>query len=343
MYRRLEYLYILPMKRIIEIGPVPHPIAADFETHPPEDKYEVSRRSGRPEWTFFLVESGGFFFEVEGRQYNGKAQHFYAIEPGIPHHYGTLAPNRQVAACGWTYWWAHVFPRPTWDPWLAWPSICAGVRALPIPPGQLEGCIRLFNAVCTALTCGQREARQLAMAHFEALLITCDAFNPMGHPSTIQDDGRIAPAVEWINSHYNQKLRLDDLANICNMSRSTFCRLFRGATGLAPLQYREKKRITEACQSLRLTHATVADIAEMLGYCDIYHFSTRFKKATGLSPMAYRKDNTPARTAKNRQTKPRPTRSPPRTTAHPDLSSLLHIKRAQRAKSQLPPRRHEVT
>ena len=294
MYKRFIYLYIRPMTRIIHTGPVPHPIAAGYETHASDDNYQVVRRSGRPEWTFLLVDKGAFFFETEGRHHTGIAHHYYAIEPGVPHHYGTFESHRAEAAAGWSYWWAHVFPRPTWDPWLAWPSVAKGVRALAIPPDQWGTCTTLFQSVCTALKSGQREARQLAMAYFEVLLITGDAFHRGASAADIYDDGRIGPAVEWIESRYPQKIRLEELAQLCGMSRSTFCRQFRAATGLAPLQYLEQKRIIEAGQYLRLTHAPITEIADMLGFCDVYHFSARFKKHTGLSPLAFRRSHTPS-------------------------------------------------
>ena len=58
---------------------------------------------------------------------------------------------------------------------------------------------------------------------------------------------------------------------------------------MPPTVYREKVRCEVARGMLISDIFTVTEIAEELGYCDIYHFSKEFKKQTGFSPSVYKK------------------------------------------------------
>lgn len=65
-------------------------------------------------------------------------------------------------------------------------------------------------------------------------------------------------------------------------------RLFRGATGLAPLAYYQRRRVQHACARLLDAERTVTEIAHELGFADAAHFSRIFSKYAGLTPRAYR-------------------------------------------------------
>lgn len=99
----------------------------------------------------------------------------------------------------------------------------------------------------------------------------------------------VAPAIEYINRYYNSDISLQTLAELCRMSESYFRGQFREYTGVSPLKYRESVRIGWAKQYLASDLFSVTEIAEKLGYCDIYHFSKVFRQHCGMSPSAYRK------------------------------------------------------
>lgn len=65
-------------------------------------------------------------------------------------------------------------------------------------------------------------------------------------------------------------------------------RLFRRATGLAPLEYYQRRRIHHACARLLNGEHTITQVAVDLGFADAAHFSRLFRKYAGLTPRAYR-------------------------------------------------------
>jgi AraC family L-rhamnose operon transcriptional activator RhaR/AraC family L-rhamnose operon regulatory protein RhaS len=66
-------------------------------------------------------------------------------------------------------------------------------------------------------------------------------------------------------------------------------RLFRQATGLAPLEYYQRRRIHHACARLLASEHTITQVAVDLGFADAAHFSRLFRKYAGLTPREYRR------------------------------------------------------
>jgi len=82
---------------------------------------------------------------------------------------------------------------------------------------------------------------------------------------------------------------VDLLADKAGMSRRTFERRFKNATGDSPLRYLQRIRIENAKQLLEKGGKTFDEITYLVGYEDSSTFSRIFKKTTGLSPYLYKK------------------------------------------------------
>ena len=100
---------------------------------------------------------------------------------------------------------------------------------------------------------------------------------------------KIYPAIEYINKNYKEEINYENLALLCMFSPSHFRKIFVKEMGVPPTAYRENIRCEVAKGMLISDIFTVTEIAEELGYCDIYHFSKEFKKHTGCSPSTYKK------------------------------------------------------
>jgi AraC-like DNA-binding protein len=100
---------------------------------------------------------------------------------------------------------------------------------------------------------------------------------------------KIYPAIEYINKNYKLEINYEELAKLCMFSPSHFRKIFVKEMGVPPTTYRENIRCDVAKGMLISDLFTVTEIAEELGYCDIYHFSKEFKKRTGYSPSVYKK------------------------------------------------------
>ncbi len=101
-------------------------------------------------------------------------------------------------------------------------------------------------------------------------------------------DGEIGMIQEWIHDHFAKSLTVDKLATHCAMSRRTFERRFKKATGESPLQYIQRIRIEKAKQLLESTGDTFEEITFRVGYEDPSTFRRIFQRYTGLLPGEYR-------------------------------------------------------
>lgn len=81
---------------------------------------------------------------------------------------------------------------------------------------------------------------------------------------------------------------ISQVANELGVSRSHFDREFTQQIGQAPKQFLINCKMIEARRYLESSHLRVGEIAEALGYKDIYFFSRQFKQLVGQSPMQYR-------------------------------------------------------
>lgn len=103
----------------------------------------------------------------------------------------------------------------------------------------------------------------------------------------IAKKSKITPALEYIANNYNQNIKNDVLANLCNLSTVYFRKLFTEIMGNSPISYVHELRIKKAKEMLKSDYGSITDIAESLGYLNIYDFSRTFKKYTGVSPSKY--------------------------------------------------------
>ncbi len=97
--------------------------------------------------------------------------------------------------------------------------------------------------------------------------------------------------ITHINNNYTNKISSNELQKICHISPAQMYRKFKKETGLTPMAYQNKLRISKAKTLLKSDICSVGYISEILGFESIYYFSRIFKKATGVSPAEYRKKN----------------------------------------------------
>ncbi len=96
-------------------------------------------------------------------------------------------------------------------------------------------------------------------------------------------------SVEYIHKHFDEDIRVEQLADLEHLSVSRYRTLFHEATGLSPLEYLISLRIRRACELLTQTNLSIREVGETVGYTDSLYFSRIFKKRTGQSPSGYQK------------------------------------------------------
>ena len=92
----------------------------------------------------------------------------------------------------------------------------------------------------------------------------------------------------YIDENWFEKLELGKYAEDEGISRTSMWQAFRGAYGLSPKQYHNRKRIEEAKVILMQTNWSVTDIAYECGFSDTAQFCRVFKITTDHTPSQFR-------------------------------------------------------
>lgn len=101
-------------------------------------------------------------------------------------------------------------------------------------------------------------------------------------------DDAIQKVQDYIETHYQDKISIETLANLVHISRRTFERRFKVATNNTPTEYIQRVRIEAAKNFFEASRKNVNEIMFDVGYTDTKAFRDIFKKITGLTPIAYR-------------------------------------------------------
>lgn len=136
-------------------------------------------------------------------------------------------------------------------------------------------------------------AQTLATNLFQGLLMDLESGllqAPVADHVTAQVHRRVCS--EWA-----QRLReeLPDARALSGLVRQSgyhpdhFARLFRQATGESPRDFVVRARLEKAAMLLRESELTVTEVAEALGYQNIYFFSRQFREKLGQPPSEYRR------------------------------------------------------
>lgn len=95
-------------------------------------------------------------------------------------------------------------------------------------------------------------------------------------------------ALDYIESHYAQKLKLSDVADQTYVSQWHLSKLLNKHMGQNFSEILNHVRIEKAKEMLKNPSLRIGDIAEEVGFLDMAHFSRVFKKQTGISANEYR-------------------------------------------------------
>lgn len=91
---------------------------------------------------------------------------------------------------------------------------------------------------------------------------------------------------EFVRKHISEKLTLDVLEKVGNMSKSSLTRMFKQELGISPMEYIIRQRIVKAKELLKNTKS-VKEACFGSGFNDVNYFVRIFKSREGLTPGAF--------------------------------------------------------
>ncbi|WP_394154279.1 PocR ligand-binding domain-containing protein [Vibrio maritimus] len=102
---------------------------------------------------------------------------------------------------------------------------------------------------------------------------------------------RIHKAIRYIERHYFEDLKLEDVAEYVYLSPHYFSKLFKKEVGVGFNHYLNSQRLIGAKKMLQYSDWPVSRIASNLGYSCSSYFCKVFKNAHGMTPQEFRDEN----------------------------------------------------
>ncbi|SUT95822.1 helix-turn-helix domain-containing protein [Actinobacillus lignieresii] len=160
----------------------------------------------------------------------------------------------------------------------------------------------LKNTPLTALiSLFKTEAEKARFAHYSVInglsqvlfsyilrIYLADNPNTIGILTALQDK-RLSACLQAILLAPEKPWQVPTLAELANMSRANFLRVFQQKIGVSPTKLLMQIRLQQAALLLKQTQGNVLNIALSVGYQSEAHFSKAFKAVYGMPPSVWRK------------------------------------------------------
>jgi AraC-like DNA-binding protein len=124
-----------------------------------------------------------------------------------------------------------------------------------------------------------------------SILLANDAYTSSlnGSDCSTVNIERLKKVILYIQEHYQSKITIDELAEQLNMSRHYFCKFFKKATGMTPIDYINSYKIDRAAVLLKTADISIMEAGMEAGFDNFSYFIRTFKKFKNLTPSDYRR------------------------------------------------------
>ncbi|MBO5302936.1 MAG: helix-turn-helix transcriptional regulator [Lachnospiraceae bacterium] len=99
---------------------------------------------------------------------------------------------------------------------------------------------------------------------------------------------KIRAALIYVDMHYSEEIKIEQLAEVCNISVPYFRKLFVKCMKVTPLEYVNIVRIQKACGFLLKEDIPVNLLAWKVGFTSVSTFERNFKKVVGETPKQWK-------------------------------------------------------
>jgi AraC-like DNA-binding protein len=146
--------------------------------------------------------------------------------------------------------------------------------------------IQIMDYLQSPSTMSDFYARRALASVFDMIVTHCYTETIPG--ATLGQNDSILQVKQYIDEHYAEAITAEDLASMSHCSKGHLFRAFKKSFRISPLAYQQDLRFEAAQRLLRFTSLRCYEIAQRVGYANIYYFHRQFRKRMGLTPRQYR-------------------------------------------------------
>jgi AraC-like DNA-binding protein len=228
-------------------------------------------------YTLQFMARGGLELYYGDEHRTLKGAWFWTAYPG---------PRICFHPCGIQGWWEHryvAFKGPRVNRWIADGLYFNGAQPAPERAGNQTYRV-LFDELLAQVRRHDRWGTLRAANLLERLLLELAE----ARAQQFKREPWLELVLEELSPKGSFNGDYEALAKSCGFSLSTLRRRFRETTGTAIHRYTLQCRIGEACSLLGESDLPLKQVAERLGYSDVYFFNRQFRNVMGVPPGAYR-------------------------------------------------------
>jgi len=186
------------------------------------------------------------------------------------------------------------YPSETREPWVfSWINFYGDLaiqlwtslrnQAGPVIPLQPTALRMLRNLIARVSKAKRAEPYETSRMAYEFYLETLRHLPRPRETKPFQD------VIAYFQAHYQEGLRMKEIAAHAGMSREHFTRLFNRQIGCAPAAFLRRIRLEAAARLLRTTDLPIGEAAFRCGWSSASKLDLFFKRHYGVSPREYRK------------------------------------------------------
>ncbi len=238
-------------------------------------EYHVIRESGLVSHQILFTLDGKGILNIDNKSFINKKGTVFYVKPGIPHEYYPL--DGQWTTC-WVVFRGNYLPEIMQR--LGFPDyICKKTK-------NIDNIKRIFDMIYTSAKGSGSMDEKCSLLVYEYIMAVRNLLllNEDNSANSV-----IKNAIKYIDKNFNKDISLQELSELCGISKQHFCRVFKKKLGIRPLEYLARKRISKAKVLLINTDKSIYEIGKETGYNDANYFGIVFKKYEGISPGEYRK------------------------------------------------------
>lgn len=146
----------------------------------------------------------------------------------------------------------------------------------------------LLQSLLNRLKERQNQDQLLLVGLFYQLMAACQAGTETGNQEQ-RVNNWLDSAKSYMEIHYDEPIKLDEVCEHIGVSRSHFSMVFRQKFGVAPSHYLKQLRMQRARQLVEQSDYSITEIAHSVGYDSLFSFSRAYRQYYGQFPSAARR------------------------------------------------------
>ena len=264
--------------------PIPffdRPLRVEVETQSsPAYSHEGRCYSDRKKEIIIYTLSGEGFYEDQSGSYALTPESCVLCNPGDPE---ILYRYPADATLPWQFLWVGFTGVAALNKFEAFRKTFGPCFHLSFKSPVIQKLLRLNRYNNTTLSLRPIEGEQFILDILTDLYQSCTV-NHINHNA----HQAVEECLNLINAHNFEKISVNYISELLNISREHLSRMFKASTGTSLQKYILERKIQRACRLLKDTDLSVKEISSQLGFKDQRNFTRTFRIYTDMTPRDFK-------------------------------------------------------